>query len=216
LADATPASAVAATPPRAALGPDARESAISHLLARREYRPRPLPVTFAWYGVHHALAFLSEWEPDHAIEAERRVSRLELDAALTAPATDGLRDLMSACSTAGLLVAVFSDLSEAAALSAVQAHQMSGRIAAVAARQGLDIAAADPRYTLQRAADLLGLEVSRCLAVSGYASVLHMAGEMGAIGLGVKCGRDRRKHLAAAGAPVLTSLNQLSHALTRR
>ncbi len=201
---------------QAALGSDAREKAISELLLGRERRPLPLPIICAAYGVNRTLVLLSEREPDYAVEVETQVSRLELDAALTARATDGLRGLLDGRSAAGLRVAVFSDLSEAAVLSAVRAHNLSGRITAVAARQGLDITAADARHTPQRAADLLGVDVSGCLAVSGSASVLRMAGDVGATGMGIECRRDPRKPLAAAGAPVISGLTQLGHALMRR
>jgi hypothetical protein len=69
---------------QAALGPDARENAISELLLGRERRPLPLPIICAAYGVNRTLALLSEREPDYAVEVETQVSRLELDAALTA------------------------------------------------------------------------------------------------------------------------------------
>ncbi|MFV2017382.1 hypothetical protein [Micromonospora sp. LOL_023] len=36
-----------------ALGSDTREKAIATLLADRDHRPRPVPITFAWFGVHH-------------------------------------------------------------------------------------------------------------------------------------------------------------------
>ncbi|WP_157545245.1 HAD family hydrolase [Hamadaea tsunoensis] len=198
---------------RDSLGHDRREQAVAALLANRDYRPRPVPITFAWFGVHQTLAFLAEREPDHAIEAEVVISTLELDAALTACPAPGLQQLLAACTASGRDVAVISDLSESAVLATLQAHGMSGRIAAVAARQGLDLSACDASRTAERAAGLLGVGVANCLVVSGKAGVLTAAHRIGANGLGCECGRDRRKHLAQTKAPVVSGLVTLTQAL---
>jgi hypothetical protein len=67
------------------------------------------------------------------------VSVLEFDAALAAAPGAGLLDLLSACAVANRRVAVVSDLSEDAVMTALRAHRLHGRIGAVAARQGLDL-----------------------------------------------------------------------------
>jgi beta-phosphoglucomutase-like phosphatase (HAD superfamily) len=198
---------------RDSLGPDAREQAVAALLANRNYRPRPLPITFVWFGVHRTMAFLAEREPDHAVEAEAVVSALEMDATLTARPAPSLHQLLAACAATGREVAVISDLSESAVLATLQAHGMYRHIAAVAARQGLDLSALDAARTTERAADLLDVDVTDCLLVSGNAGALFAAHRIGAIGLGCECGRDRRKHLAEAHAPVVSGLAALSRAL---
>jgi beta-phosphoglucomutase-like phosphatase (HAD superfamily) len=198
---------------RGALGRAAREEAVVVLLCKRKYRPRPLPVTYAWFGVHRTIAYLAEHEPDHAVEAEAVVSNLELQAALTAYRRPGLDRLFAACVATGRRIAVISDMSEAAVLATLQAHGMYRDIAAVAARQGLDLSALDVASTAGRVADLLGVSVTECLVVSGSAVALYGARDAGAIGLGHECGRDRRKHLAAANAPVVPDLATLSQAL---
>lgn len=198
---------------RGSLGSGAREEAVVALLGRRKCRPRPLPITFAWFGVHRTMAYLAEHEPDRAVEAEAAVSTLELDAALTARPRPDLDRLFAACVATGRKIAVISDLSEAAVLATLQAHGMYRHIAAVAARQGLDLSALDVSSTAGRAADLLGVSVTECLVVSGSAVALYAAHHVGAIGLGHECGRDRRKHLAEAHAPVVPDLATLSQAL---
>ncbi|PZG20748.1 hypothetical protein C1I95_08895 [Micromonospora craterilacus] len=198
---------------RDSLGSNAREQAVAALLANRDYRPRPVPITFAWFGVHQTMAFLAEREPDHAVEAEAVVSALELDAALTARPAPGLQQLLGVCVASGRDVAVISDLSESAVLATLQGQGMNGHVAVVAARQGLDLSACDAARTAERAADLLGVGVANCLVVSGNAGVLFAAHRVGAVGLGCECGRDRRKHLAETDSPVVSSIATLTRAL---
>jgi hypothetical protein len=95
----------------------------------------------------------------------------------------------------------------------LRAHGLSGAIAAVAGRQGLDLSIIDPARTAERATDLLGAPVNACLLVSGSCRVLRRVRVVEAIGLGCECGRDRRKQLAAAGAPVVSGLPTLTAAL---
>ncbi|MFI6761989.1 hypothetical protein ACIBF5_22895 [Micromonospora sp. NPDC050417] len=199
---------------QAAMGPEARERAVIELLANREHRPRPL--TFGWFGIHQALLYLAECEPDHAIEAEALVSDLELDAALTARPARSLDQLFAACAAAERKVAVISDLSEYAVLAALRAHGLEAPVAAVAARQGLDLSAFDAASTAQRAALLLGVPLATCLIVSGQFRRLYATRQAGAVGLGCECGRDPRKHLADDQTPVVSNLATLSHALLAR
>ena len=198
---------------QAALGRTAREKAVADLLTSREHRPRSLPITFGWYGVHETLNYLATNEPDHAIEAETLVSGLELDAALTARPARNMKRLFAACGATGRKVAVFSDVSEQAVLAALRAHQLDGYVDAIAARQGLDLAAAEAGPTIERAADLLGAAPDTCLAVSGSFQRLYAAKHAGAIGLGCVCGRNSRKHLAQSQTPVVSNLEKLSQAL---
>ena len=198
---------------RDALGPDTREQAVTALLLNRQHRPRPLHITFAFDGIHPTMAFLAQHEPDNAAEAEAAVSTLELDAALTARAAPGLHQFLAACAATGRKVAVISDLSEPAVLATLQARGLYPHIAAVAARQGLDLSTFGAARTAERAADLLGTAVTGCLLVSGNAMTLRAARRIGAGGMGCECGRDRRKHLAAAEAPVVSGLPLLSQAL---
>jgi beta-phosphoglucomutase-like phosphatase (HAD superfamily) len=198
---------------QAALGPSAREDAVAELLTNRPHRPRPVAVTLAWDGVHPTMAFLAEWEPDYAAEAETIVSTLEMDAALTAGPAFGLRELLAACAATGRKVAVVSDMCETAVLATLQAHGLNRAIAAVAGRQGLDLSTIDPARTAERAADLLGIPVNGCLLVSGNSRVLRAVRTADAIVLGCECGRDRRKHLAATEAPVVSGLPALTAAL---
>ena len=141
------------------------------------------------------------------------VSALELDAALTARPALGLRRLLDACVASGRDVGVISELSESAVLATFQGQGMNGHIAAVAARQGLDLSACDAACTTQRAADLLGVGVTGCLVVSGNAGMLFAARRTGAVGLGYECGRDRRKHLAETDSPVVSGIATLTRAL---
>ncbi|WP_326550806.1 HAD family hydrolase [Micromonospora sp. NBC_01813] len=196
-----------------ALGPDTREEAIVTLLADRDHRPRPVPITSAWFGVHQTLEYLAEREPDVAAEAEAVVSALELDAALTARPAEGLPELLGACEASGRQVAVISDLAEPAVLATLRAHGMNGRIAAVAARQGLDLVFRHAGRPAGRAAELLGVDVTECLVVSGNARMLRAARDIGAVSLGCECGRDRRKHLAGTEIPVVSSITTLTRAL---
>jgi beta-phosphoglucomutase-like phosphatase (HAD superfamily) len=196
-----------------ALGPGTREEAVAELLTNRPHRPRPVAVTLAWDGVHPTMAFLAEREPDYAVEAEAIVSTLEMDAALTAGPTFGLRELLAACAATGRKVAAVSDICEPAVLATLRAHGLNRAIAAVAGRQGLDLSTIDPARTAERAADLLGTPVNACLLVTGNSRVLRRARTVDAVGLGCKCGRDRRKHLAAAEAPVVSGLPTLTAAL---
>ncbi|MEJ3750578.1 hypothetical protein WEI85_45890 [Actinomycetes bacterium KLBMP 9797] len=198
---------------RTALGPDAREQAAAGLLTVRAYRPRPVLVTVGWFGIHRMLAFLAEHEPDHAVEAEALVSTLELDAALTARRTAGLDQVLAACAATNREVAVISDLSEHAVLAALRAHVIASHVAAVAARQGLDLSAFDAGHTAQWTADLLRVPLDSCLFVSGCSTRLHAVRQAGAAGLGCECGQDRRKHLANADTPVVSDLATLAHAL---
>ena len=91
-----------------AMGRDARERAVTELLGSRPYRPRPLPITFGWFGLERTLDFLAEHEPDHAAEAEELISNLELDAALTARPAYNLRELLAVCAATDRKVAVIS------------------------------------------------------------------------------------------------------------
>ena len=70
---------------------------------------------------------------------------------------------------------------------------------------------ADVRAICVLAAPLIGM--ANCLVVSGNFGVLYAAHRIGAIGLGCECGRDRRKHLAAIDAPVVSGLATLTRAL---
>jgi beta-phosphoglucomutase-like phosphatase (HAD superfamily) len=199
-----------------ALGLWAREQAIAELLRNRPHRPRPVAVTLGWDGVHPTMAFLAEREPDYAVEAETIVSTLEMDAALTAGPAFGLRELLAACAATGRKVAAVSDMCEPAVLATLRAHGLNGAITAVAGRQGLDLSTIDPARTTERAADLLDAQVNVCLLVSGNSRVLRAARTVDAIGLGCECGRGRRKHLAAAEAPVVSGLPTLTAALLTR
>lgn len=197
---------------RDALGPNAREQGVNELLAHRTYRPRPVLITLV--GVlYETLAFLAEKEPDNAVEAEAIVSGLELDAALSARPTPGLRELLATCAATGRKVAVISDLSEVVVLAVLRAHGLDRHIAAVAARQGLDVSAYNAAHTAERAADMLDVTVTTCLLVSGSSQAMMAAHRIGAVGLGCECGRDQRKHLAWAGAPVVSGLAPLTRAL---
>jgi beta-phosphoglucomutase-like phosphatase (HAD superfamily) len=198
---------------RDALGPWAREEAIAELLMNRPHRPRPVAVTLAWDGVHPTMAFLAEREPDYAVEAEAIVSTLEMDAALTAGPAFGLRELLAACAATGRKVAAVSDMCETAVLATLRAHGLNRAIATVAGRQGLDLSTIDPARTAERAANLLSTPVNACLLVSGNSRVLRATRTVNAIGLGCECGRDRRKHLAAAESPVVSGLSTLTTAL---
>ena len=198
---------------RDSLGREAREQAVTAVLTQREYRPRPLPITFVMFGLHHTLSYLAEHEPDHAVAAEAAVSILEIDASINALAAPGLDQLLAACAATGHRVAVIGDLSEAAVVATLRAHGLDSLIAAVAARQGLELSAFDLARTVDRAADLLNVASGECLVVSGSANALMAARGVGAVGLGCLCGRDRRKHLAGADAPVVPDVVTLSQAL---
>ncbi|WP_426502825.1 hypothetical protein ACPPVO_34995 [Dactylosporangium sp. McL0621] len=198
---------------QAAMGPESRERAVTELLSRREYRPRPLPITLSWFGIHETLAYLAEREPDYATEAEALVSGLELDAAITAKPTRNLDRLLAVCSATDRKVAVISDLSEYAVLAALRAHALDPHVDAVAARQGLDLSAFDAGHTAERATDLLGVPLAACLVVSGSSGRLRRAQRAGAIGLGCECRRDPRKHLADVQTPVVSNLAVLTQAL---
>jgi beta-phosphoglucomutase-like phosphatase (HAD superfamily) len=143
---------------------------VTDLLRSHEYRPRPLAVSFSWDGIHQTLAFLAEREPDRAVEAEALVSELELAATLTARPAPGLGELLAACAATGRKVAVLSDLSEDAVLAALRAHTLARHVAAVAARQGLGLAAVDPGRAAERAADHLRVPLASCLVVTGSLS----------------------------------------------
>jgi hypothetical protein len=196
-----------------ALGSDMRERAVADLLTGRPYRLRPVTITFGWFGVHETLRYLVEHEPDAAAQAETLVSELELTAALLARRADFLGRVLRGCAATGRRVAVFSDLSEPAVLAALAAHPLTPHIGAVAGRQGLDLRGIQAGHAVHRAATLLGVPLGTCLAVSGCARRLRGAGEAGAIALGVECGRDRRKHLARTGTPVVSNLARLDDAL---
>ena len=198
---------------RATMGPEAREQAITGLLMSREHRPRSVPVTFSFFGVHPTLEYLAKHEPDHAVEAEALISGLEVEAALTAKPTRGLDQLLAVRAAAGRKVAVISDLSEDAVWATLRAHMLDRYVAAVAARQGLDLPGVDAGCTAVRAADLLGVPVASCLVVCGSFLRLYQARRAGAIGLGCECGRDSRKHLAANQTPVVSNLATLTQAL---
>ncbi|WP_147433070.1 HAD family hydrolase [Catellatospora citrea] len=197
----------------AALGADRREQAVAELLRGRGHRPRPVPITFGWYGVHQTLAYLATHEPDHAVEAEVLVSRLELDAALTAQPATNLGEVLTACANTRRAVAVISDFSEEAVLATLKAHGLEPYVNAVAARQGLDLEAAEAGRTVERAAELLGVPTTACLAVSGAWVRLRAARSAGATGLGCVSGRDSRKHLAGPDIPVVSNLRVLSEAM---
>lgn len=198
---------------RAAMGPEAREQAITGLLMSREHRPRPVPVTLSFFGVYQTLEYLAKREPDHAVEAEALMSGLEVDAALTAKPTRGLDQLLAVRAAAGRKVAVISDLSEDAVLATLRAHRLDKYVAVVAARQGLDLPGIDAGRTAQRAADLLGVPVASCLVVSGSFVRLYRAQRAGAICLGCECGRDSRKRMASDETPVVPNLATLTQAL---
>lgn len=102
---------------------------------------------------------------------------------------------------------------EQAVLAALRAHGLDGRVAAVAARQGLDFTTVDLEWAAGRAALLLGAEPEACLTVSGYAHRLYYARRWGGAALGCECGRDRRKRMAGEDIPVVANLRQLSAAL---
>ena len=140
-----------------ALGRHARERAITALPDCRPYRPRPLPITFGWCGLYQVLAYLARHEPDHAIEAERIVSDVELDAALTARPAAGLDHLLTVCAPIDRRVAVISALSESAVLATLRARDLDRHIVAVAARQGGRSSMPSP--AIERAADLIGAAV---------------------------------------------------------
>jgi hypothetical protein len=196
-----------------ALGTDVRERAVADLLMGRPHRPRPVMITFGWFGVHETLRYLVEHDPDAAAQAETLVSELEMTAALLARRADHLGRALRGCAATGRRVAVFSDLSEPAALAACAAHLLNPHIDAVVGRQGLDLRGTQAGHAVQRAANLLGVPLGACLAVSGCARRLHDAGEAGAIALGVESGRDRRKHLGRVGTPVVSNLARLDDAL---
>jgi hypothetical protein len=107
---------------------------------------------------------------------------------------------------------VISALSESAVLAALRANQLYRQVAAVAARQGLDLSFLGTAPAIERAADLIGAAVPTCLVVSGNTWQLRTARRVGAVGLGCECGRDPRKHMAAH-APVVPRLTTLSQAL---
>jgi hypothetical protein len=112
------------------------------------------------------MAFLAEQEPDHAVEAEAVVSALEWDAALTARVTSGLERLIATCVATGRKIAVISDVSEDAVVATLRAHAVHRHVAAVAARQGLDLSTVDTAHAVERAAGLLDADVTACLLMS--------------------------------------------------
>jgi beta-phosphoglucomutase-like phosphatase (HAD superfamily) len=189
-----------------------REQAIAAFLQSRPYRPRPLSISFAWDGLYRVLAYLAAHEPDHAVEAERIVSDLELDAALAARPATGLERLLTSCAVTDRRVAVISSLSESAVLGTLRAHDLDRQIAGVAARHGLDMSFLGTAPAIERAADLIGAPVPTCLVVSGNTWQLWTARRVGAVGLGCEGGRDPRRHLAVY-APVVPRLATLSQAL---
>ncbi len=205
-----------------ALGRRAREQAIAAFLHGRPYRPRPLPISFGWAGLYQVLAYLTTHEPDHVVEAERIVSALEFDAALTVRPATGLQYLLTVCAVTDRRVAVISALSESAVLATLRAHHLDGQVAGVAARQGLDLSFLSNAPTVERAADLIGAALPTCLVVSGNITQLWAARRVGALGLGCECGRDIRKHLrrlcarrAAVGHPQRCSAKRLTKSARR-
>lgn len=193
------------------LGEWARERAVRELLASRPYRPRPLVWTA--FGTQYMLAFLSEHEPDHAVEAEQLIAILELDAAVLAGPAPDVRRLLAVCADTGRKVAVVSDLSEQAVTAAMRAYDLESEVQAVSGRQGLDLAAFDAGHNASRAAELLGVPPSSCLFVGSLGTRIRAAQEAGAVGLGCACGRERRRHLASQTVPVVSNRTTLIHAL---
>jgi beta-phosphoglucomutase-like phosphatase (HAD superfamily) len=198
-----------------ALGRYGREDAVAHLLVSLEHRPRPLPITLGWFGIHQTLAYLAEHEPDRAAEAEQLVSTMELDAALTAARRRDLEGLLGTCHAARRRVGVISELSTSAVIDTLRAHSLIDQVDAVIARLGLDMSAVDAGPAAERAADILDAPLGRCAVVSGSVDRLRSARDAGAVGIGCECGRDRRKHLAEDRTPVVSNLTALSHALAR-
>jgi beta-phosphoglucomutase-like phosphatase (HAD superfamily) len=201
---------------RTALGRMAHEDMITAVLTGPDgWQPRPVLLSFGFHGFHQTLGYLVEHEPDNAVEVERRGSVRELDAALTAAPAPYLDQLFTACTETGAAVAVISDLSEPAVLAAIRGNGWDGQVAAVAARQGVDLSGADAGKATERAADLLGVPVSDCLMVSGDWRRLYAAQGAGAATLGCECRRDRRRHLSYLRAvnPVVANLAVLAQAL---
>lgn len=108
-----------------------------------------------------------------------------------------------------------SDLSQRAVLAYLSAHGLATQVAAVAARDGVDMPALDIGVVVERAATLLNTAVDGCLLVSGSGLRLRTARRVGALAIGCEVNRDPRKHLAP-DVPVVSNLAGLAHALDRR
>lgn len=205
---------------RTALGSETRECAVMDLLHQREYRPRPLPVTFVWFGIGRTLAYLAHHEPDLATAAEAIMSDLEADAALRAHPANGLDGLLTATTATRRKVGVISDMSSATVREALDRHGLAGHVDTICGREGVDPPAFDAGHTVQRTAARFGVPPTECLVVSGWRERLRAAEQVGALGLGYECKRDRRKHLARADSglatPVVSNLAILSRALMDR
>jgi beta-phosphoglucomutase-like phosphatase (HAD superfamily) len=177
-------------------------------------RPQPRRrIGIPAYSVAHVLGHLAVHQPELADAAESVASIAELDAAITAPMTRGLPEVLGACADGGRRVWVVGEFDEDAMRAGLRAHGVGHRVAVVAGRQGLDAETFGTVDVAARAARLLGVDPALCLLVSGQWGVLRAARESGMALLGVVCGHDNRKWLSD-GVPVVSNLERLAHALS--
>lgn len=195
----------------AALGPWGRENVVHDYLGTRPYFPRP--IVLGAFGMEHMLGYVAEHKPDYAVEAEESLSTRELDAALTARPTPGLRQLLAACAATQRKVGVISDLAEDAVTAVLRSHELVPHLDAISARRGVDLAAFNAGRAAERAADQLGVPIGSCLFVGTNYPRISAAQAAGAVGLGSECGRVRRKDLATMNLPVVPNHATLAQAL---
>jgi beta-phosphoglucomutase-like phosphatase (HAD superfamily) len=165
------------------------------------------------YSVAYVLHHLAVHQPDLVDAAESVASIMELDAAISAPMTRGLPEMLAACAAGGRRVWVVGEFDEAAMRAGLRAHGVEHLVAEVAGRLGMDPETYGTVGVAGRAARLLGVDPARCLLVSGRTGVLRAARESGMALLGVVCGHDERKWLSTY-APVVSNLERLGQALS--
>ncbi|GGP84279.1 HAD family hydrolase [Streptosporangium pseudovulgare] len=132
---------------------------------------------------------------------------------MAAAPTPGAHEVLRACQAGGRAVAVVGGTCSAAMETHLETHGLRHLVGPVLGREHLR--AAESPYTdlVRQAVKAMGLRPPACTLVGRSAGGMYTAGNAGVQAIGVVSEHGRRKHLAAAGGSVVSSLPRLADAL---
>ena len=158
------------------------------------------------------FAFAADTSPALARHVESELTEPEAAAAQTAAPTPGCADVLSACHDSRRQVAIVSNNSASAVRIYLDTHQLTGQIAAVAARIGHDPALLKPSpYLIRHAASELGTVPSACALLGDSPSDITAVRSARASSIGYAATLGCTQRLLAAGADaIITTMADLA------
>lgn len=159
------------------------------------------------------LRFAASDGTTSAADAERELTRLEVQAVATAPQTQGAADVLETLAAAGHTIAVVSNNSEAAVGSYLYANELEDLVHLISARNDADPDLLKPNpHLLIRAMEQLGAERESCVMVGDSITDIEAARSAGVqvIAYANKPGKRDRFSAVQPGSLIIDQVSELT------